>query len=510
MAPGRFGLWPSGPVESEVMAYTIRVQFALWLTVFMAGFAPTLQAAELRVSPTKRHLVKAGKPFFYLADTAWELFLRLDREETDEYLRCRADQGFTVIMAMILGFRPGEDDRNAYGEPPLIGKDPTRPNEEYFQHVDYVVRRANELGLVVALVPSWSDWMYEYVRPGPHPFDLKNARAYGRYVGRRYKDSDVIWVIGGDRNPEGYEDILRAMAAGLDEGDGDRDLLMTFHGAKLGKPIPPENVYLERLCSAYLFGNEPWLDFHGAYSGHQWAYPTYRLIQQHRAAKPTRPVVDLEPCYEDHPYHPDGSRYWASPWKWDGKTRGTAALIRMQAYWAMVAGAAGHTYGCQDVWQFYDGRRTDRKYRATTHWRKALEFPGAAAMGIMRRLFESRRWQELVPDQRMIPAGQAPGESHIQAARAADGSFAFVYIPRGNSVTVDMSKLKAREAIVHWFNPRTGKATRIGRFPCRNARGFDPPTSGRGHDWVLVLDDASRDFPAPGVIAEPKAEDREQ
>jgi len=29
--------------------------------------------------------------------------------------------------------------------PPLLDRDPTRPNEEYFKHVDYVVNRANEL-----------------------------------------------------------------------------------------------------------------------------------------------------------------------------------------------------------------------------------------------------------------------------------------------------------------------------------------------------------------------------
>ena len=234
--------------------------------------------------------------------------------------------------------------------------------------------------------------MYKNVGRGPHPFDVKNARSFGEFVGRRYKDNDVIWVIGGDRNPAGYEDILRAMVAGLDEGDGERNFLRTFHGVRIGPTMPPEMVYRERLGSARLFGDDRWLDFHGAYSGHQWAYPTYRLIAQDRAMQPTRPVIDLEPCYENHPYHADGSGYFENPQKWDRKTRGTAALIREQAWWAMLAGAAGHTYGSQDVWQFYDEARPLPEYPATTAWRKALDFPGAVQMGIMRRVFESRRW----------------------------------------------------------------------------------------------------------------------
>lgn len=475
------------------------VRLFLWLTSLLLCAAPTLQATELSVSPNQRHLLKDGKPFFYLCDTGWDVFMRLKREDADVYLKNRADKGFNVIMTILIGFKPGQDDRNAYGEPPLIGKDPARPNEKYFRHVDYIVNKANSLGMFVAIAPSWSDWMYKNVRPAPHPFNRKNARSFGEYVGRRYKDNDIIWVIGGDRDPKGYEDILRAMVKGLDKGDGDRDFLMTFHGARLGKPMPPENVYFERLCSSHLFGAERWLDFHGAYSGHQWAYPTYRLVEQDRAMKPTRPVIDLEPCYENHPYHADGSRYYANPGKWDRKTRGTAAMIREQAYWAMLAGAAGHTYAAQDVWQFYDEHTKSAVYPATTHWRKAMDFPGAVQMGIMRRLFESRTWHTLEPDQRVIVAGQGPGENHIQAARASDGKFLFVYVPRGSKLTIDMTKINGHKATASWFNPRDGKATRIGKFPSRDRRAFSPPSRGVDNDWILVLDDATQNFPIPGA-----------
>ena len=43
-----------------------------------------IAAPQLKVSENQRFLVYAdGKPFFWLGDTAWELFHRLNREEAD-------------------------------------------------------------------------------------------------------------------------------------------------------------------------------------------------------------------------------------------------------------------------------------------------------------------------------------------------------------------------------------------------------------------------------------------
>src|ERR687894_371368 len=58
---------------------------------------------DLKVSENGRFLVhEDGSPFFYLGDTAWELFHRLDREEADRYLADRAGKRFTVIQAVAL------------------------------------------------------------------------------------------------------------------------------------------------------------------------------------------------------------------------------------------------------------------------------------------------------------------------------------------------------------------------------------------------------------------------
>ena len=49
-----------------------------------------------------------------------------------------------------------------------------------------------------------------------------------------------------------------------------------------------------------------------------------------------------------------------------------------------------------------------------------------------------------------------------------------------------------------WFNPRDGSAALMGEMPGREDERFVPPTPGEALDWVLVLDDASADFPPPG------------
>src|SRR5688572_15889829 len=111
-------------------------------------------AASLRVSDNQRFLVQAdGKPFFYLGDTAWELFHRLNREQADAYLEDRAKKGFTVIQAVALAELDGLNDPNAYGHRPLTDNDPARPaihegdRNDYWDHVDYIVNKAERLGM---------------------------------------------------------------------------------------------------------------------------------------------------------------------------------------------------------------------------------------------------------------------------------------------------------------------------------------------------------------------------
>ena len=182
-------------------------------------------SAQLRVSENQRYLQTAdGKPFFWLGDTAWELFHRLTREEAEKYLKNRADKGFTVIQAVALAELDGLRDPNPYGEVPLENDDPTKPREAYFQHVDFIIRKAEQLGLHIGLLPTWGDKVFKSTwGKGPEIFNVENARIYGKWIGSRYKDQkNIIWILGGDRNPRNENDVAiwRAMAEGIAEGVG--------------------------------------------------------------------------------------------------------------------------------------------------------------------------------------------------------------------------------------------------------------------------------------------------
>src|SRR5918993_1805051 len=187
-------------MRSSLLRVMCTAVLVFGVTVGTACVAAAQSLPRLQVSENHRFLVRAdGSPFFWLGDTAWELFHRLTREDAERYLRDRAERRFTVIQAVALAELDGLGTPNAYGERPLVDNDPTRPNEAYFAHVDWIVRKANSLGLYVGLLPTWGDKWNKKWGVGPEIFTPDNAEAYGRWIGARYKDAGVIWIVGGDR-----------------------------------------------------------------------------------------------------------------------------------------------------------------------------------------------------------------------------------------------------------------------------------------------------------------------
>ena len=290
----------------------------------------SVKCMRLKVSSSGRYFTdQDGKPFFYLADTAWALFKRLNREELDIYFHNRLAKGFNVIQAYVLR---GLKIPNTYGDLPLIDGDPAKPNEAYFENVDYVVNRANELGLVMGMVVSWGEHVVSSRFFTEKVFDVKNAYSFGKFLGSRYRDNCVIWYLGGDRNPLGCKEIWTAMAQGLKDGNGGNHLI-SFHG--------PGS--LETPSSSFWFHEEEWLDFNVLQSGHGWTINNYDFINHDYNLKPVKPTLDMEPGYENHP-----------DMKTNTGRRIDAHQVMEAMYWAVLAGAAGHGYGCLDVRMFFD------------------------------------------------------------------------------------------------------------------------------------------------------------
>jgi hypothetical protein len=127
-------------------------------------------------------------------------------------------------------------------------------------------------------------------------------------------------------------------------------------------------------------------------------------------------------------------------------------------------------------------------------WKEVLNAPGATQMRHVRTLIESRSQLIRVPDQSLLASEAGSGLSHVRATRAADGSYAFVYVPDGRSVSIHMNKLKGKQVQAGWFDPRHGGLRSLGRFTAEGMQDFDAPGSTRlGNDWVLVLDSLPTD-----------------
>ncbi len=455
------------------------------------GAAPAPAHAKLRVSANHRYLeFDDGTPFFYLADTAWELFHRLNREDASRYLANRSQKGFTAIQAVILSELGGLTVPNAYGDLPLTGGDIGKPNEAYFRHVDFIINKAEELGMFVGVLPTWGKYWKSADSIFPNP---ESARQYGRFVGGRYRDKPVIWILGGDRaidNPQ-ERATIDALAQGLREGDGGNHLI-TFH------PVGPGD-------SSEMLNDAKWLDFNMYQSSHAARdHDNGLYAERDLRLKPERPTLDGENRYEEIPV----GFYLAGM---SGLQRFDDFDVRQAAYWSLLAGACGHTYGDNNVWQMYvpppdanlaggiAGIRENpwlgRKggiIGANVPWYEALDRPGAFQMGYLRRLFESVPFRKLVPDQSIILSGPASGGAKIRSARSSDGSFAIIYSPFGESFTLNKNVVQAAKFKEFWFDPRYGVSYEIDRPERWGIQTYTPPTSGRNHDWVLVIEDATK------------------
>jgi hypothetical protein len=422
---------------------------------------------KLKVHEGKRYLMwEDGSPFFYLGDTAWELFHHLTREDAERYLSEREQQGFNVIQAVALAEFGGLVEPNAYGRLPLLqrenGYDPELPDigggYDYWQHVDWVVEAAARHGLFIGMLPTWGDKYNRKWGEGPEIFTPENARAYGKWIADRYKDCwNIIWILGGDRplETQRHRDIIRSMAEGIREADGSH--LITYHPSGCSS-------------SADFAAGQDYIDFHTVQSGHGLeAYESWKLVRRTGEAE-MKPFMDSEPRYEDHP-----ACFKAEyEYLWD------AADVRQNAYWNMMEGVCGHTYGNHSIWKFNTKSEPYWPYL----WQDALHHDGARQIGhivklrMSRPYFEFRAAPELVQDD---PAKMA----HQSAGRGE--RYAFVYSPLGLPIRAFLQELGGSAIKASWFDPRTGEMKVFAVVPPAETL-FAPPSSGKGNDWVLVLD----------------------
>ena len=357
---------------------------------------------------------------------------------------------------------------------PLKFDDPAQPNEACFKHVDYIIDKAAEYHITIAFLPTWGDKVWKSTWGlGPEIFTPENARIYGQWLGNRYKDrKNIVWIIGGDRTPQNelHKTIWRALADGIAAGTGGhQNALMSFH------PQPND------LGAGEYFYDDAWFDFNMFQNGHCRDTRVFDKIQASYKRSPAKPVLDGEPIYEDHPVC------------FNVKDLGTSSAydVRKYAYLDVFAGAFGHTYGCHDIWQFYSPYR-EAVNGPHVYWQEAMELPGASQMKFLRRLMESRPMLDRVPDQSLILENDLSTSERIQATRGND--YVFIYTAAGKPFTVNLGKISGSQLNATWYNPRNGEQKKIDAINNKGQQKFTPPSTGHGQDWILVLDDSSKNY----------------
>ncbi|WP_338875332.1 glycoside hydrolase family 140 protein [Spirosoma sp. SC4-14] len=440
--------------------------------------ASEIDPNRLSVSENGRFLTMGDhKPFFWLGDTGWLLFNRLTREEAETYLENRKQKGFNVIQVMVLHTLAAA---NVYGDSALIGKNIATPKltkgesvsdsaqYDFWDHVDFVVDKAGEKGIYMALVPLWGN------NVKTKHVNQQRAKTYADFLANRYKNRpNIIWLDGGDIKGSDSLEVWKTIGRTINQIDSTH--LITFH---------PRG----RTSSSEWFHTEPWLDFNMVQSGHKsyaqdtsakdeqhYGEDNWRYMQADLALKPTKPVIDGEPSYEQIPHglhNPEDPRW-------------TADDVRRYGYWSVLAGAFGYTYGHNSIMQFYKKGDKKSSFGAIDDWTKAIDAPGASQMIHLKKLMLAHSFFDRVPDQSLI-ANQGNRYDYLVASRGPD--YALVYTYTGRNIRLNMGKIPGDNVTASWFSPRDGKTTAIGDVPNTGVQEFNPPADPKnGNDWVLVI-----------------------
>ena len=354
------------------------------------------------------------------------------------------------------------------------------PNSTFWQHMDFVIDQAAQRGLYVGFTIMWAEDWVALVNG-----NTTKAARLGTWLGTRYANRpNLFWVISGEyADTAGWSKaVYDSVAQAIRQGDGGTHLI-TIHGGGG-----------THYSSSSTFQSSTWLDFNMLQSGHYVDNEASNLPENHTLVTtdygltPIKPTFDGENAYEDIIDQSTGLRV-------------TADTNRRKAYWGLFAGGFGHTYGNENIEIMFVTGDYDYGY-LHRYWKDALDDPGAQQMIYVRRLMESRSFLNRIPDQSIVTSALGSHLQSIQATRASDGSYAFIYIPDGRPLTVDLRKITGVAATCSWYDPRTGSTTAIGQFANTGTYTFDPPgDTANGNDWILILDSVPNQSPTVALTS---------
>lgn len=439
---------------------------SLLLSLVLASPATAAPVYPLKKGPNGRYLVDQNNtPYLITGDSPQALIVNLSEADAQTFLADRGTKGFNAVWINLLcnTYTGGRADGSTFdGMLPFTNTVPltssydlTTPNEAYFAHVDRVLNLAAQQGLLVLFDPiETGGWLNTILANGTN-----RCRAYGQYVGNRYKNFDnILWISGNDFtewSDPNVDGVVRQVALGIQDTDPRH-----IHTVELGYPVSSS------------LDDSSWVPIISVNSTYTYR-PTYAQLLVDYERTGFLPTVMVEANYE---FEND----------WNANITG-----RRQEYWSLLTGACGQFYGNHFTWQFLP------------NWQANLNTGGSIQMGYVKALFAPRRWYDLVPDLShvIVPAGYGTfattgsvnASDYAAVAGTADGALAIVYMPTLRTVTVDLSKLGG-PVTAQWYDPASGIYTAIPGSPFANSgtQTFTPTGNNAdgGGDWVLLIEDS--------------------
>jgi hypothetical protein len=452
------------------------------------GANPLLLHGAPRVADDRRHLAHAdGTPFFWLGDTWWMGMIgRFRWPDTFQTLADdRAAKGFSVVQ-IVAGLVPecipfSETMVNEGGQP-WTDEGAGAVNPAFFSvpdlKIDYLVGK----GIVPCMVGAWgfyANWLGE-----------ERVQRHWRYLVARYAAYPVVWCIAGE------VDIAWRPGADFDplaDGQPVEQVRVWEDASRIVKEIDPfgrvRTVHpcpLWTYASSEAFSSRESFDLDMLQTGHTGMHCVPETMEhlQGALAHGDKPVLNGECSYEG---------IFDSCWQ----------DVQRFLFWShMLSGTAGHTYGTMAISTF--NSKEDPRWpvsRVSVHfWEDAIDWLGAAHVGIGRRILERFPWWELEPFREAIEPHAGPEDWVLPyAARLRDGTL-IAYIPGAGALGSDgffrlrdlaLVGLEDGEYDCVYIDPRTGRdvwpmraSSAGGRLPLRREGLFAAPT---GEDWVLVV-----------------------
>lgn len=444
------------------------------------GDNPLLRHGPLRVAADRRHLEhRDGAPFFWLGDTWWMGFCARLRwpEEFQALTADRVAKGFTVVQ-IVAGLYPDmapfdARGRNEAGFPWTPGFE--RINPAYFDMADLRIAHLVRAGIVPCIVGSWGFFL-EFAGQAV-------LKQHWRYLIARYAAYPVVWCAAGEalmpfylnhavqHDAESWQTKTRAAWSAL---------IRTIRTLDpVGHPISihPTRYGRQQVDDPALLDFEMLQTGHSGYTS---LATTANILAESLAAAPTMPVLVDEVNYE-------------------GILESSREEMQRFLFWSSVlAGAAGHTYGANGIWQV---NRRDEPYGPSPHgtawgdipWDAAAQLPGSRQLGLAKALLLRYPWWQFAPHPEWVTPHQSAEKRMSAYAAGIPGQVRVIYIPAEEIWTAWQGKMtvQALEADVtyraFYFNPKSGVETDLGIVQGDAAGSYVLPKPPIFQDWVVVL-----------------------